>query len=186
MPAAVETSIAGSGNVKLAGEAEAVTVVIRGSGDYAGQNLKCKKAEATVTGSGDIALGLVEEVEATTTGSGDITYLGTPARVHQTHHRLGISAREITPPPRPFSCLLPFAFCAPSAPFAALRRPLPSRLLPASGGPRLFASSILQSVRHHFGGPPSRRRAFSSNRRSLFASGSISTAFPSASSASSN
>ncbi len=67
--------------MKLAGEAEAVTVMATGSGDYRGEKLNCRKAVATITGSGDVRLGRVEDLEATTTGSGDISYAGTPTRV---------------------------------------------------------------------------------------------------------
>lgn len=75
---ALSVSIAGSGDVRLAGEVGDLTVAIDGSGDVDAAKLKAKRATVTVNGSGDATVNVTEELDAKIKGSGDISYLGSP------------------------------------------------------------------------------------------------------------
>ena len=76
-----EASIAGSGEMRLAGTARSATLRIAGSGDIHALDLCCERAEASIAGSGEIAVHSTQQLDATISGSGDIRYRGaTPRR----------------------------------------------------------------------------------------------------------
>ncbi len=71
-----EATIAGSGDIELAGTAESLTASINGSGDIDARGLKVQTADLTIAGSGDITATASESVMGDIAGSGDITVRG--------------------------------------------------------------------------------------------------------------
>lgn len=76
-------SIAGSGDVRVSGTADAVEASIAGSGDMNLAELRAKSADVSISGSGDIALFASERLDASIAGSGDIEYAGNPGKVER-------------------------------------------------------------------------------------------------------
>lgn len=74
----LQVSLEGSGTIKAAGKVDDLSVEVVGSGRYSGRNLATRRAEVSITGSGDAVVAAHEELHADITGSGEITYLGTP------------------------------------------------------------------------------------------------------------
>ncbi len=70
--------IAGSGDVKLAGQINALTISVAGSGDVDASELKAKSATVSVAGSGDVTVNASDALDARVSGSGDVRYLGSP------------------------------------------------------------------------------------------------------------
>ncbi|WP_281225033.1 head GIN domain-containing protein [Flavobacterium aquiphilum] len=73
-----EMSLTGSGDVVLKGSSNNFTSKTSGSGDVDAVNLTTKKANVTVSGSGDMKLNCTENLFARVSGSGDIEYKGNP------------------------------------------------------------------------------------------------------------
>jgi putative autotransporter adhesin-like protein len=71
--------VAGSGEVKLSGRAEALEVSISGSGDLDAGRLDTRRAKISVAGSGDAVVWARETLKVNVAGSGDIRYYGDPA-----------------------------------------------------------------------------------------------------------
>jgi hypothetical protein len=72
-------AISGSGNVKTAGQCQALTSTISGSGDIDAAGLHCSSAKVAVSGSGDAKVYASQAVTVSVAGSGDVTVLGKPA-----------------------------------------------------------------------------------------------------------
>jgi hypothetical protein len=70
--------IAGSGDVKLAGQMNTLTISVAGSGDVDAAALKAKGATISVAGSGDVTVNASDTLDARVSGSGDVRYLGSP------------------------------------------------------------------------------------------------------------
>jgi hypothetical protein len=70
--------IAGSGDVRLAGEINALTVSVAGSGDVDASALKAKSATVSVAGSGGVTINASDTLDARVSGSGEVRYLGSP------------------------------------------------------------------------------------------------------------
>ena len=68
----------GSSDVTALGSARKLTVTINGSGTVHLEDVVANEATATIRGSGDIRLHVLEELSANILGSGDIRYRGTP------------------------------------------------------------------------------------------------------------
>lgn len=75
--------IVGSGDMKVVGEAESVSLSISGSGDMDLLGLTAKDASASISGSGDIRLFVTGTLDAQIRGSGDISYAGKPTKVNR-------------------------------------------------------------------------------------------------------
>jgi len=75
---ALAVGIAGSSSSKLAGEVDAVTITVSGSGSCDAGELKAKRAKVTVSGSGELTVNASDELDAKVSGSGSIRYVGTP------------------------------------------------------------------------------------------------------------
>lgn len=73
-----EASLSGSGDVVVTGNADSFTSKTSGSGDVDAVNLIAKKANVTISGSGDMKLNCSESLYARVSGSGDIEYKGNP------------------------------------------------------------------------------------------------------------
>lgn len=76
----LKSTITGSGNTELKGTAENFSCTVTGSGDLEAYNLRASRAEASVSGSGDVELTATQELKARVAGSGDITYNGNPKK----------------------------------------------------------------------------------------------------------
>jgi Putative auto-transporter adhesin, head GIN domain len=72
-------SIAGSGNIELAGSTTGQDVRISGSGSYHAAHLKSQTASVSVVGSGDAELWAERVLEVRIAGSGEVRYYGSPA-----------------------------------------------------------------------------------------------------------
>lgn len=70
--------IAGSGDVKLAGKVNSLTISVAGSGDVDAAMLNAKSATVSVAGSGDVTVNASDMLDARVSGSGDVRYLGSP------------------------------------------------------------------------------------------------------------
>ncbi len=76
-----DAAIHGSGNVLGTGSADAVSVVINGSGNVDLRALKAQSAEVEINGSGDVHVFASQAVDASIRGSGDVRYYGDPKEV---------------------------------------------------------------------------------------------------------
>jgi hypothetical protein len=73
-----EANLNGSGDVILTGNSDSFTSKISGSGDVDAVNLIAKKANVTISGSGDMKVNCSDSLYARVSGSGDIAYKGNP------------------------------------------------------------------------------------------------------------
>jgi hypothetical protein len=73
-----EANLSGSGDVVLTGTSDNFTSKISGSGDVDAVNLVSKKANLTISGSGDMKVNCSQSLYARVSGSGDIGYKGNP------------------------------------------------------------------------------------------------------------
>jgi len=73
-----EAVLNGSGDAVFSGNSDNFTSKISGSGDVDAVNLVTKKANITVSGSGDMKVNCSESLYARVSGSGDIEYKGNP------------------------------------------------------------------------------------------------------------
>ncbi len=74
----LEANLSGSGDVVLTGSSDDFTSKISGSGNVDAANLVTKKANLTVSGSGDMKVNCSENLYARVSGSGSISYKGNP------------------------------------------------------------------------------------------------------------
>jgi hypothetical protein len=68
--------VAGSGSFTATGTADQQDIMIAGSGDYHGANVKSKGVTISIMGSGSADLDASDKLSATIMGSGDIKYTG--------------------------------------------------------------------------------------------------------------
>ena len=73
-------TITGSGDIELKGSANDFTCKVTGSGDISAFDFQCERVQATVIGSGDIKVYATEELQANIPGAGDIEYRGNPKK----------------------------------------------------------------------------------------------------------
>nr|WP_315203196.1 head GIN domain-containing protein [uncultured Flavobacterium sp.] len=73
-----EANLSGSGDVVVTGNTDSFTSKTSGSGDVDAVNLIAKKANLTVSGSGDMKVNCSDSLYARVSGSGDIAYKGNP------------------------------------------------------------------------------------------------------------
>jgi hypothetical protein len=76
---ALAAEIAGSGTIEATGVASSATIEIAGSGDFLGESFDADQARITIAGSGDVWIGVSEELTVSTAGSGDVVYSGDPS-----------------------------------------------------------------------------------------------------------
>lgn len=66
------TNLYGSGQVSLQGEVETQTVFLKGTGKYAGQNLKSETANVIIRGPGTAFVWATDELNSSIRGSGNV------------------------------------------------------------------------------------------------------------------
>ena len=71
-------SVAGSGDVRVQGAADEVSIRIAGSGDAHADALEGKRVKVSIAGSGDPRVHALDELEVSVAGSGDVRYRGYP------------------------------------------------------------------------------------------------------------
>lgn len=76
----IKSTLTGSGDLTLSGNAAEVYYQLTGSGDIYATALKSEKAEANITGSGDIEMHSSDQFSGSITGSGDIVCYGNPEK----------------------------------------------------------------------------------------------------------
>jgi hypothetical protein len=76
----LELNLSGSGNIHLKGNSETLITRLAGSGNIDSTNLKAKKADVNVSGSGNSRVNCIESLTARIAGSGDIKYTGNPEK----------------------------------------------------------------------------------------------------------
>lgn len=76
--AQLKVHIAGSGDMRLGGKAEALDVHIAGSGDVNASKLDAERTRVHVAGSGDATVVARRALDAHVAGSGDVKYYGDP------------------------------------------------------------------------------------------------------------
>ena len=77
--AKLTTEISGSADVQASGSAKEQSIMIAGSGDYDGANLRGDSVAVGITGSGDAAVWAIGSLAVQIAGSGDVSYWGDPA-----------------------------------------------------------------------------------------------------------
>lgn len=75
---AVEISIGGSGDVRLAGSARSLEINIAGSGDVETSELETAECAVNIAGSGDARVHVNGPLNVSIAGSGDVKYKGKP------------------------------------------------------------------------------------------------------------
>jgi hypothetical protein len=73
--------VKGSGDIRLFGKSDKLTVTIAGSGNVNATELIATDANVSIKGSGDVKVHAAEKLNATIAGSGDIRYTGDPKDV---------------------------------------------------------------------------------------------------------
>jgi hypothetical protein len=73
-----EVSLAGSGDIRVTGVADAAAVSLAGSGDVDLGRLSADRVEVSIAGSGDVAVRAADHLEVSIAGSGDVSYRGQP------------------------------------------------------------------------------------------------------------
>jgi len=74
----LSVSLSGSGDVRVAGRAEQQSWRLSGSGDVDARSLGGRAARVELHGSGDMSLGVTEQLDVKLSGSGDLSYAGRP------------------------------------------------------------------------------------------------------------
>lgn len=76
----IEAKVTGSGNMALSGKADELSCVVTGSGDLSAFSLQTGNADTLVTGSGNCKVNCTDLLKARITGSGNIDYKGDPKK----------------------------------------------------------------------------------------------------------
>jgi hypothetical protein len=75
----MDCSISGSGNISLIGSCEDGDLHISGSGNINSFGMNYFKCFATISGSGDMFISVIDFLDVKITGSGSVNYIGNPA-----------------------------------------------------------------------------------------------------------
>ncbi len=75
---ALSLTVAGSGDIHLAGRSDDLTVAIYGSASVDAAELQATRAKVVVSGSGDVLVNARDKLDATIMGSGTVDYMGSP------------------------------------------------------------------------------------------------------------
>jgi hypothetical protein len=78
MTESLKTTIAGSGDCTITGQADQHEILIAGSGKVDAPDLKSKNVTISIAGSGDAVLAASEKLEVSILGSGSVEYIGDP------------------------------------------------------------------------------------------------------------
>lgn len=71
-------SLAGSGDISLAGSGDDLNVSVAGSGDVDADDMACHNAEVSVAGSGGSKVKVEKSLKISIAGSGSVCYVGKP------------------------------------------------------------------------------------------------------------
>jgi hypothetical protein len=74
----LDATLAGSGNIVTSGVVEKAKVLLSGSGKLDGAKTAAKECVATISGSGNMWIDVIQKLEATIIGSGNLYYTGSP------------------------------------------------------------------------------------------------------------
>jgi hypothetical protein len=74
----LKASVTGSGSISLNGEANETSMHVSGSGNIKAFNLLQSICNASISGSGDIYINVLQKLIATISGSGSVYYTGNP------------------------------------------------------------------------------------------------------------
>ena len=75
---AISARISGSGDIDLSGQAKMVNLKVSGSGDIEAYDLKAQDCSVQISGSGNCQITAEEMLEVRVSGSGDVYYKGRP------------------------------------------------------------------------------------------------------------
>lgn len=73
-----DVNVSGSGSVQCTGTVDNLSFAVSGSGSLEADQLECKNAKISVSGSGDAVVNATEKLNASISGSGQVRYLGSP------------------------------------------------------------------------------------------------------------
>lgn len=76
-----EIKISGTSSVSAGGNVDNLKIIADGSGEFNLSNLKARRCNIIINGSGDAVLNVTESLSAQINGSGDIIYYGNPQNV---------------------------------------------------------------------------------------------------------
>ncbi len=74
----LDTTVSGSGELDLTGEAKQQSIDISGSGKYLAGDLNTQDSTVRISGSGNVTVWASETLAAHISGSGDVSYYGSP------------------------------------------------------------------------------------------------------------
>ena len=74
----LKTSLAGSGDFTLSGQADEHEISVAGSGSVQGADLKSKSVKINIAGSGDVVVAASEKLDVDVAGAGSVEYIGDP------------------------------------------------------------------------------------------------------------
>lgn len=72
-------SIAGSGDIEFAGDANILKISIAGNGDVNAPDLEAKECKVSIAGSGDCIINVKDELKVSIAGNGAVKYKGSPS-----------------------------------------------------------------------------------------------------------
>ena len=75
---ALLVALGGSMSIEAGGTVDEAVIALDGSGDFAGRWLTAGSASVVISGSGGVAITVVDHLHAAITGSGDVVYHGAP------------------------------------------------------------------------------------------------------------
>ena len=90
----IDVQVAGSGDVRVRGAAQNLTVSVAGSGDARLGELEAEDVRVSVAGSGDARVNARQRLRASVAGSGDVRYRGPAHDVVVTTTGSGTATRE--------------------------------------------------------------------------------------------
>lgn len=73
--------LVGSSDIRVAGRAKRLDVVVCGSGDVDAEDLVAETADVSVNGSGDVSTNASDRCQVQIQGSGDVTVYGSPTQI---------------------------------------------------------------------------------------------------------
>ncbi|MBK9070586.1 MAG: DUF2807 domain-containing protein [Myxococcales bacterium] len=73
---ALKIQLSGSGHLEISGAADAVSLVISGSGDVSGRGFTAANADVAISGSGTVEIAATTRLVANISGSGSLRYRG--------------------------------------------------------------------------------------------------------------
>ena len=76
-------TLSGAGNIRADGQADEVTLVLSGFGNFEAPELASLKADLRITGAGDATLRVRDDLTARISGAGTVSYFGSPQIVKE-------------------------------------------------------------------------------------------------------